>query len=83
MTDNKISDEALENVTGGWGAVWSDADEKKLRDEFSAANPDNPSPTTSDLEMFLEAKGLREKVDDNLVYSTIVARINYLTMNGA
>ena len=83
MTANKIPDEALADVTGGWGQSWSDEDEKNLRNEFLAANPNNPNPTNSDLEMFLEAKGLREKVDDELVYGTIVARIDYQTRNGA
>ena len=83
MSENRIPDEALASVTGGWGQSWNDEDEKNLRSEFLAANPNNTNSTTSDLEMFLEAKGLREKVDDSLVYGTIVARIDYLTRNGA
>ncbi len=83
MSADIIPDDALNNVTGGWGSIWTDEDERNLRNEFLAENPNNPNPTTQDLEMFLEAKGLREKIDDNLVYSTIVARINYQTLNGA
>ena len=90
MTDNinpagpeKLSDDELAEVSGGWGSSWSYEDEMNLRNEYLAANPNNPNPTNSDYEMFLEAKGLCEKVDDNLVYGTIVARIDYLTRNGA
>ena len=83
MSANKIPDEALADVTGGWGTIWTDEDEKNLRNEFLAANPDILNPTSSDLDMFSEAKGLRERIDDGLVYATIIARVHYQTCNGA